>query len=450
MATDRHPQRRKHRAARARGRDALGVPRLRHVGHRRPRAARRPRRPQAGPPPRAVRDERDRASARRARTRSAPRSSATSWATTTRTATRRSTTRSSAWRRTSRCATRSSTARATSARSTTTPPAAMRYCVTGDTRVATPDGHGAHRATSPTGSSPTASATSTLSSSTAAGARCTRRRLFHSGDHPTLRVRTARGLRAHRHAEPPGAVPRRRRRACRCCCGSCLDEIAPGDRVLIARTPRPPGERAEPTSAIAGRCCSARSCPRASSASAAPASTTSTTTFFDRVLAAYDPHVGGARYVYERTIASGSALHELDIHNLEALRRSRRSACLIGRASRRQARARARLARRRAASSARSCRRSSPATARRRCCRASTIQVSYSTYSAAARARRAAAAARVRRRQPALRLRAGRAQGRHHEPPRRAALRRARRLPRRQAATSSSATSRRSRSPAAR
>ena len=43
------------------------VPRLRDVGHRRARAARRPRRPQARPPPRAVRDERERASARRAR-----------------------------------------------------------------------------------------------------------------------------------------------------------------------------------------------------------------------------------------------------------------------------------------------------------------------------------------------------------------------------------------------
>ncbi len=55
--TDDH-RRRQHRAARARGRDALGVPRLRDVRHRRARAARRPRRAQAGPPPRPVRDVR--------------------------------------------------------------------------------------------------------------------------------------------------------------------------------------------------------------------------------------------------------------------------------------------------------------------------------------------------------------------------------------------------------
>ena len=56
MAGDRDHRRRQHRAARARGRDAHGVPRLRHVGHRRARAARRPRRAQAGPPARPVRD----------------------------------------------------------------------------------------------------------------------------------------------------------------------------------------------------------------------------------------------------------------------------------------------------------------------------------------------------------------------------------------------------------
>ena len=35
--------------------------------------------------------------------------------------------------------------------------------------------------------------------------------------------------------------------------------------------------------------------------------------FFDDVLAAYDVVVGGQRYVYERKIASGSTLLELDV-----------------------------------------------------------------------------------------------------------------------------------------
>ena len=42
------------RAARARAGDALELPRLRDVRHRQPRAARRPRRPQARPPPRPL------------------------------------------------------------------------------------------------------------------------------------------------------------------------------------------------------------------------------------------------------------------------------------------------------------------------------------------------------------------------------------------------------------
>ena len=52
------------------------VPRLRHERHRQPRAAGRARRPQAGPPPHPLHDERDGPRGRRRRTASAPRSSA--------------------------------------------------------------------------------------------------------------------------------------------------------------------------------------------------------------------------------------------------------------------------------------------------------------------------------------------------------------------------------------
>src|SRR5262249_17480617 len=44
--------------------------------------------------------------------------------------------------------------------------------------------------------------------------------------------------------------------------------------------------------------------------------------YFDVVLDAYDAVVGGPRYVSARTIASGSRLFELDIHNLEHLKAS--------------------------------------------------------------------------------------------------------------------------------
>ena len=53
---DRRTRRRPDRAARARAGDALELPRLRDVRHRRARAARRARRPEAGAPPRALRE----------------------------------------------------------------------------------------------------------------------------------------------------------------------------------------------------------------------------------------------------------------------------------------------------------------------------------------------------------------------------------------------------------
>jgi DNA gyrase subunit A len=44
--------------------------------------------------------------------------------------------------------------------------------------------------------------------------------------------------------------------------------------------------------------------------------------FFAAVIDAYDQIVGGPRYVYSRTIRSGSLCHELDVQNLVSLRRS--------------------------------------------------------------------------------------------------------------------------------
>src|SRR5262249_6263054 len=45
--------------------------------------------------------------------------------------------------------------------------------------------------------------------------------------------------------------------------------------------------------------------------------------YFDMVVAAYDAVIGGPRYVSSRVIASGSLLHELDIHNVGSVAKSR-------------------------------------------------------------------------------------------------------------------------------
>ena len=125
------------RGARARAGDALELPRLRDVGDRLARAARRARRAEAGAPARALRDARGRDAAEPAVQEVRAHRRRRDGRRTTRTATRRSTTRSSGWRSRSRCATRSSTGRATSARSTTT---RRRRCATpsaASTRLAT-------------------------------------------------------------------------------------------------------------------------------------------------------------------------------------------------------------------------------------------------------------------------------------------------------------------------
>ncbi len=129
---------------------------------------------------------------------------------------------------------------------------------------------------SPTASSPTASATRTCWCTIASGARCTRRR--SSTPATTRRCACARGR--------ASSSPERTTTPCcasstwsgsRCCMWKQLDELAAGDRVLISRTPRMPGEELSAERARAAPSCSARSCRKASRARRERASTTSIT-----------------------------------------------------------------------------------------------------------------------------------------------------------------------------
>ena len=87
------------------------------------------------------------------------------------------------------------------------PPAAMRYCVTGERWSGCRMGR---RCGSPTSSRTrrrTATTRSTLKVLDRHGNPVRADRLFHSGDAPTLHGADGRGLRAHRHRQPPAAVP---------------------------------------------------------------------------------------------------------------------------------------------------------------------------------------------------------------------------------------------------
>jgi DNA gyrase subunit A len=209
------------------------------------------------------------------------------------------------------------------------PAGAMRYCVAGDTRVATPLGTVRIDAVI-ADSQPNSDNDIELEVFGRTGtARA--QKLFHSGDQPTLTVRTREGFALSGTTNHPVlclvdmvGVP--------LLMWKLLEEIEPGNRVVLSRKPRVDAvvisESDERLALLLGAFVAEGfvSEGRAGFNNVDGA-------FFDDVVAAFDEHVGGPRYVYERTIRSGSLLHELDVQDLRALRESP-LASLIGVTSR--------------------------------------------------------------------------------------------------------------------
>ncbi len=201
------------------------------------------------------------------------------------------------------------------------PAAAMRYCVSGDTRVATTKGTIRIDSLVPD-AKPGSDNDVDLEVLDRLGRPATASKLFHSGDHPTLRIRTKHGHEltgTHNHPVlclvDMAGVP--------LLLWKLLEEIKPGDRVLISRTPQgarnnsPLSEREAQTALLAGAFVSEGwISPKRAGFNNVDKD------FFDSVLTAYDSVVGGPRYVYSRRIASGSLLHELDVQNLKSLKKS--------------------------------------------------------------------------------------------------------------------------------
>ncbi len=199
------------------------------------------------------------------------------------------------------------------------PAAAMRYCVTGDTRVATADGTVRIDSIVPD-AEPGSDSDIDMRVLDRLGRPVSASKLFHSGDHPTLRLRTAQGHEltgTHNHPVlclvDMAGVP--------LLLWKLLEEIQPGDRVLISRTPQQAdstlGEEERQLALLAGALVSEGWI----SASRAGFNNVDQE-FFDAVVRAYDSVVGGPRYVYSRTMASGSVIHELDVQNLGHFRAS--------------------------------------------------------------------------------------------------------------------------------
>jgi DNA gyrase subunit A len=200
------------------------------------------------------------------------------------------------------------------------PAAAMRYCVTGDTRVRT-SSDGTVRIDSLVPGAVSSSDTPVdVEVLDRLGRPVHTSVLFHSGEHPTLRLRTNEGYELTGTENHPvlclvelAGVPLLLWRL--------LGEVRPGERVLLHRTPSGAGEplddRARMLGVLAGAFVS-----EGWFGNGRAGFNNTDKDFFDAVTDAYDELVGGARYIYSRTIRSGSLCHELDVQNLTALRRS--------------------------------------------------------------------------------------------------------------------------------
>jgi DNA gyrase subunit A len=192
------------------------------------------------------------------------------------------------------------------------PAAAMRYCVAGDTRVATSNGTVRIDSIAP-GVEPDSEVDLDVHVLDRLGRPVRASKLFHSGEHQTLRLRTAQGHEltgTHNHPVlclvDMAGVP--------LLLWKLLEEITPGDRVLISRTEQAAGGLAkdeEQLALLAGALVS-----EGWIGDKRIGFNNIDSEYFDAVLDAYDTVVGGPRYVYSRQIRSGSLLHELDVQNL--------------------------------------------------------------------------------------------------------------------------------------
>ncbi|MBY0287952.1 MAG: intein-containing DNA gyrase subunit A [Mycobacteriaceae bacterium] len=210
------------------------------------------------------------------------------------------------------------------------PPAAMRYCVTGDALVRLPFGQSVRIADVVPGARPNTDNVVDAKVLDRHGNPVTADRLFHSGEQATYTVRTAEGYEVTGTANHPllclvdvAGVPT--------LLWKLIEEIRPDDRVVIQRTPPMEFGPADWHDAFEALLLGALISEGFVSERRAGFNNLDRD-YFNMVVAAYDAVVGGPRYVSERTILSGSRLLELDIHNLTALRRTR-LACLEGQRS---------------------------------------------------------------------------------------------------------------------
>jgi DNA gyrase subunit A len=194
------------------------------------------------------------------------------------------------------------------------PAAAMRYCTVARTRVATP--HGTMKIEDLVGhTAPNSEREALFEVLDRLGRPVQVSKVFHSGEHPTLRLRTREGFEVtgtHNHpllclVDMVG-VP--------LLMWKLLEEVKSGERVLVNRTTRQTdygvtGEERNEALLLGAFVAEGWI------GEGRAGFNNTDREYFDEVLAAFDAVVGGRRYVYERVIKSGSTLWELDVQGLE-------------------------------------------------------------------------------------------------------------------------------------
>ncbi|MEU4442597.1 intein-containing DNA gyrase subunit A [Actinosynnema sp. NPDC050801] len=198
------------------------------------------------------------------------------------------------------------------------PAAAMRYCSVPETRIRLADGSSPRIGDLVPDAKPNSDNPIDLKVLDRNGNPVRADMLFHSGEHPTLKLRTKNGYEltgTHNHPVlclvNVLGVPT--------LLWKLLEEIQPGDRVVMQRTPQDGGDLPEighySSAILAGAFVS-----EGFVSENRAGFNNVDAEYFQRVVEAYDDAVGGPRYVYSRTIKSGSVLHELDVQDMTQLR----------------------------------------------------------------------------------------------------------------------------------
>ena len=198
--------------------------------------------------------------------------------------------------------------------------AAMRYCVTGDALVRLPFGRAIRIADMVPGAKANSDNPIDAKVIDRHGNLVRADALFHSGTHRTRTVQTKEGYELSGTDNHPvlclvdvAGVPT--------LLWKLIEEIRTGDRVAMQRVPAgeldAATESENATALLLGAFVS-----EGFVSERRAGFDNLDEDFFDAVVTAYDAVVGGPRYVSQRTIKSGSRLHELDVQNLAALRHS--------------------------------------------------------------------------------------------------------------------------------